>query len=171
MSPELVDLLIIGAVIAGALGAAAYFVARFLKGSVKINLPKETFTPGEQVEGAFELTAKKEINANELTAALVARESYHERDYKGRSRRKTREIYRVGQVVEGARVYPAGYTANYNFKIALPAGELRGGVGGSLLGGALNLLGGLGSRIEWSVEVRLDADGVDLASSKRIYVA
>ncbi len=170
MAPETINLLIIAAVAAALLGAAAYFVARFLKGRLKINLARESFAPGEAVEGSFELLAKKEIRGNALTAALVASETYTERDFKGRSRRKTREIYRTGQPVEGARVYPAGYRADYNFKIAIPAGDLGGG-GGSILGGALNLLGGLGSRVEWRVEVRLDAEGVDLSSSRRIYVA
>ncbi len=170
MAPETVNLLIIGVVLAAVLGAAAYFVARFLKGKIKINMPRDSFSQGETVEGSFELLAKKEIRGNELLAALVATESYTERDFKGRSRRKTREIYRTGQQVEAGRVYPAGYRADYNFKIALPPGQVGGG-GGSLLGGALNLLGSFGSRVEWRVEVRLDAEGVDLASSRRIYVA
>jgi hypothetical protein len=168
MAPETVNLLIIGAVIAAALGAAAYFAARFLKGSIKIVMQKESFAPGDQVEGSFELVAKKEINANELVASLVATESHTERDYKGRSHRKTREVYRVSQALEGARVYPAGYKADYNFKIALPAGDVRGG--DSMLGGALNLLTGFGNSVEWRVAVQLDAEGVDLASSRRIYV-
>lgn len=168
MSPETVNLLLIVAVIAAVLGAAAYFLARFLKGSIRITLQKESFAPGEQVEGSLELEAKKDIQASELVAALVATESYTERDYKGRSRRRTREIYRVRQVVEGARSYPAGHKGNYNFKIALPAGELRGDV--SMLGGTLGQLMGLGGRVEWRVDVRLDAEGVDLASSRRIYV-
>ncbi|OGR81054.1 MAG: hypothetical protein A2X32_08915 [Elusimicrobia bacterium GWC2_64_44] len=143
-------------------------MVRFLKGSIKIALQRESFARGELVEGTFALEAKKEIHGNRLVAALVATETYTERNYKGRSQRRTREVYRASQIVEEARVYPAGFTANYNFKIALPAGEVR--EGNSILGGALSLLTGFGSRVEWRVQVSLDAEGVDLAASRRIYV-
>jgi hypothetical protein len=40
-----------------------------------------------------------------------------------------------------------------------------------MLGGALNVLTGFGKQVEWRVAVHLDAEGVDLASSRRIHVA
>lgn len=170
MGTDNINLLIIAAVIAAVAGAAAYFVARFLKGRIRISLPRASFAAGEMVEGSFALEAKKEIRGNGLLAALVATETYTERDFKGRSHRKTREVQRISHTVEAARVYPPGYTANYNFKIGLPAGGLGGDVGAAL-GGVLSLLGGFGRRVDWRVEVRLDAEGVDLASSERIHVA
>lgn len=168
MAPETVNTLLIAVFSAAILGAAAYFIARYLKGSIRITLPRDAFSPGEQVEGSFELEAKKEIRANELLAALVASERYTERDHRGRRRTRTREIYRDKRTIEGPRVYPAGYKGNHNFKIALPAGGVGGGT--SLLGGALGVSIGFGTRVEWRVLVQLDAEGVDLSSSKSIRV-
>lgn len=153
--------------IAAAVAAiAGYFIARYLKGSITISLPGTAFNQGDTVEGSFELLTRKEVKGNGLTACLVASETT--REYRnGKSHSHTREIYRSGQTLENAKEYPAGYKAAYNFKLAVPAEQ---GAGGSVLGQALNMLGGLNRRISWKVEVRLDAEGVDLASSQKISV-
>lgn len=168
MNPETTNLIVIAAVVLAAGGAAAYYIARYLKGSVTISLPRASFNAGEAVEGSFELLARKEINGNALIADIVASETTTERDFKGRSRRHTREIFRTGQTVEQARVYPAGYRGSYSFKIILPDGQFA--AGGPMLGGTLGFLMGGNRRVSWRVEVRLDAAGVDLSSSERIYV-
>lgn len=168
MDAETTNLILIAVVVLGAAGAAAYYIARYLKGSITIALPRSSFNAGEAVEGSFELLARREISGNALTAALVASETTTERDFKGRSRRHTREIFRTGQTVEQARVYPAGYKGSYNFRITLPDGQFA--AGGPMLGGTLGFLLGANRRVSWKVEVRLDAAGVDLASSEKIYV-
>lgn len=172
MDPELLNVLLIAGVIIGAGAAAGYYIVRYLKGSITISLPREGFGPGDQVEGSFRLLTRREVRGNALTAALVASETTRERGYNGKSRTHTREIFRTGSTLEQGKVYPAGYTADYNFKIAVPAGPAPAGAG-SMMGEALNMLstlGGFGRRISWKVEVRLDAEGVDLASARKITV-
>ncbi|MDO8803136.1 MAG: hypothetical protein Q7R35_01780 [Elusimicrobiota bacterium] len=172
MNPELVKVLLAAAVIIGAGLAAGYYIVRYLKGSITISLPGTGFSPGDQVEGSFQLLTRREVRGNALTAALVASETTRERGYNGKSTTHTREIFRTGQTLEREKVYPAGYTANYDFKIAVPSEQAPAG-SGSMMGQALNMLtslGGLGRRISWKVEVRLDAEGVDLASTRNITV-
>lgn len=169
MTPDQINTLLVFAALAAVAGVAAYYLARYLKGSITINLPRTAFNAGEQVEGSFQLLTRKEVNANNLTAALVATEVTKERGYKGRTTTHTREIYRSGQTLEHARVYPAGYQANYNFKIAAPESAQPFGQG-TVLGSTMEMLAGLGRRVDWRVEVRLDAEGVDLAASKKISV-
>lgn len=160
--------LVLGGVVA--LGAVCgYFLIRYLKGSINISLPAAAFDPGGQVEGCFELLTRREIKGNALTAALVATETVRERGYNGKSHTHTRELFRAGQTLEQARDYPAGYKASYNFKLPVPAP--RGQAGGeSILGKALDLLTSAGRRVSWKVEVRLDAEGVDLAASRSVTV-
>ncbi|MDD2805563.1 MAG: hypothetical protein PHV33_08415 [Elusimicrobiales bacterium] len=169
MDPEMTKLLVIGAAVAAAAGVAAYFIARYLKGSITISLPRTAFNPGEQLEGACQLITRKEVRGNNLSVALVATETVRERGYNGKSRTHTHEIYRAGYILEAAKVYPPGFTANYQFKLDVPAEQASFG-GDSILGQAVGLLGSLGRRITWRVEVRLDAEGVDLASSQNISV-
>ena len=169
MTPDQINTLLVFAALAAVAGVAAYYIARYLKGSITINLPRTAFNGGEQVEGSFQLLTRKEVNANNLTAALVATEVTKERGYKGRTTTHTREIYRSGQTLEHARVYPAGYQASYNFKIAAPESTQPFGQD-SALGTAMGMLSGFGRRIDWRVEVRLDAEGVDLAASRKISV-
>lgn len=168
MDPEQVKILLIAGAVAGVGLAAGYYIARYLKGSITVSLPRTAFNPGEQIEGSFQLLTRKEVNGNNLTAVLVATETTRERGYNGKTSTHTREIYRSGQTLEHARVYPAGYAANYEFKIPVPAGRLGGS--DSILGQALDMINSFGRRISWKVEVRLDAEGVDLASSKGVTV-
>ncbi len=168
MNPETTNILIVGGLLLAAAGVGAYYLARYLKGSISIMLARNSFSAGEVVEGSFELLARKEIKANALTAAVAAYETVRERDFKGRSKTHTREIYRTGQTLEQARVYPAGYRGSYNFRIPLPDGHFSGG--GAMLGSTLGFLSGASRKVSWKVEVRLDAEGVDLASSEKIYV-
>lgn len=169
MDPEQVKILLIAGAVIAAGAAAGYYIARYLKGSIALSLPRTAFNPGEQIEGSFQLLTRKEVNGNNLTAVLVATETTRERGYNGKTRTHTREIYRSGQTLEQARVYPAGYSAAYQFKIPVPGEQSLGGTD-SILGQAFNMLNSFGRRISWRVEVRLDAEGVDLASSKSVSV-
>jgi len=168
MTSDQTNTLLVFAALAAVAGVAAYYIARYLKGSISISLPRTAFTGGEQVEGSFQLLTRREVRANNLTAALVATEVTKERGYKGRTTTHTREVYRSGQTLEHVRVYPAGYQASYNFKIMAPEGAQPGQA--SVLGPAMGMLSGFRRRIDWRVEVRLDAEGVDLAASRKISV-
>ncbi|MCX5792908.1 MAG: hypothetical protein NTY45_11950 [Elusimicrobia bacterium] len=161
-------LLIVGAV-AGLGVAGGYYLVQYLKGSIIISLPRTSFASGETIEGSFEMVTRQEVRGNNLSAALVATEVIRERGYNGRSTTHTRELSRTGQTLEHAKVYPAGSTARYDFKILVPGGRAEAG-SDSMLGQALGMLSGAGRSISWRIEVRLDAEGVDLSSSQRIAV-
>lgn len=169
MTPETTKYLIMGALAAAALGTAAYFIARWLKGSLDISLDSDSHPYGGVISGRLALQARKEINGNRLFAALVLTETRRERDFRGRSRSHTREIWRTEATLEGARVYPAGHAGNYDFKLQVPS-EQGDGFGDSTLGQAARFLLGGNRRLNWRVEARLDAEGVDLAASRRVSV-
>lgn len=169
MSPETTQYLVFGVLAAALAGTAAYFIARWLKGSLNITLSSHSYGYGGVVAGSLALTARKEIKGNRLFAALVLSETRRERDMRGRSRSHTREIWRTEATLDGEKVYPAGHSANYDFKLQIPQ-EPGGGFGDSVLGQAAEFLIGGGRRLSWRVEARLDAEGVDLASSRRISV-
>jgi hypothetical protein len=168
-------LLIVGGVVGGVvLSIAAYYIIRFMRGSIKLSLPKTIFNPGDTISGSFELQTKKDLEGNKLLISLIGVEitkSYHN----GKQRTHTHEIYRDSVIVEEARPYPAGYLANYTFSIQAPdqqapASELLNSTIGKTLTAAFQLLGNRSSQLKWKIEARLDAKGVDLATSKAISI-
>jgi len=166
-------LLIFGLVVGGiVLSIAAYYIIRFLRGSIKLSLPKTIFNPGDTISGSFELQTKKDVEGNKLLVSLIGVEitkSYHN----GKQRTHTHEIYRDSVIVEETRPYPAGYLANYTFSIPAPnlqTPELLNSTLGKTLTTAFQLLGNRSSQLKWKIEARLDAKGVDLAASKPISI-
>jgi len=173
MSPEQVKILVVFVLVVVAGLVAGYYLVRYLKGSIKISLARTTFGPGERVEGAFELLARKEIQGRRLFAALVGTETTERRGSNGKTTHHSHEIFRTEQELEAAKSYPAGYTAKYNFQLALPSApgaDASASVLGQVLQAGIQILGSGRRRISWKVEARLDADGVDLASSETIRV-
>lgn len=166
MNPEYTSVLVISIAAIVLLSVAGYFIARYLKGRIEISLPSTAFNYGETVAGSFELLARKEIQGNRLFAALIATETRRERGLNGKSHTHTEEVWRAEQQLEPARVYAAGQGARYEFKLQLPPQNFNSP--DSALGQAAQFLFGGSRRINWRLEVRLDAEGVDLAASKRL---
>ena len=165
--------IIIAVVIGGAVVAAiAYYIARFLRGSIKLSLPVTAYNPGDAIVGSFDLLTKKAIQGNKLIVSLIGiRVTTTRKD--GETDTDTDEIYRDEVLVEGAREYPAGFTSTYNFEIAIPnsqSPEFLNSPVGKALTTALNLLGSSSTELKWSVEARLDAKGVDLATKKAVTI-
>jgi len=151
---------------------SGYYIIRFMRGSIKITLAKNSFNEGEQITGSFELTTRKEIDGNRLYVMLVGKEVTKEgRGEKARTR--TIEIYRDELTIEEAKTFSAGQTMKYDFQLDTPS-SAGSDFGSSALGKTLKvgmeLLGGRRSYLQWIVEARLDAKGVDLASRKKITV-
>jgi hypothetical protein len=165
--------IVIGVVVGGGVMAAiAYHVARFLRGSIKLSLSRTAFNPGETIKGSLSLGTKKAILGNKLIVSLIGveRTTTH-RD--GKSHTNTREIYRDEILVENARAYPAGYTAAYQFEIAVPKGGspmFLNSPLGQTIASAVNLFRDRRTQLVWRIEARLDAQGVDLATSKQVSI-
>jgi len=149
---------------------AGYYILRYMRGSIKVALPKSGFNPGEKVAGTFELKTRKMIEARRLYAALVGEEVTKER-HGDKTRTRRREIYRDEQTLEETRTFAAGETLGYNFELTVPSVDgpdfLDSPLGQALKTG-VSLLSGRRRYLRWKVEVRLDAKGIDLSSSKRI---
>jgi len=172
MSAEVLKIVIPAIVVLGVALVAGYFIVRYMRGSIKITLAKNSFNEGEQITGSFELTTRKEIEGNRLYVMLAGKEVTKER--RGdKTRTHTREIYRDEVTIEEAKTFSAGQTMNYDFQLGTPSSAgadfLSSGLGKTLKVG-MELLGGRRSYLRWIVEVRLDAKGVDLASRKKIAV-
>lgn len=172
MSNRLVPI-VIGAVVGGAVIATlAYHVARFLRGSIKLSLSRTAFNPGETIKGSLTLRAKKAILGNKLIVSLIGveRTTTHRN---GKRHTNTREIYRDEILVENARAYPPGYTAAYQFEIAVPKGgspTFLNSPLGQTIASAVSFLRDRQKQLVWRIEARLDAQGVDLATSKQVSI-
>lgn len=152
------------------LAAVVYFFMRFMRGSIKLALPQTSFGAGEMIAGSFDLLTKKAIQGNQLVVTLRGVRETKIRDG-DKTRTKTDEIYRDQVVIEAARVYPAGYSSRYDFQIPTPDVQspefMNSGIG-QALASAFRLLSDSQTRIKWKIETRLDAKGIDLASSKSL---
>jgi hypothetical protein len=163
----LVVIVVVGGII---LSILTYYILRFLRGSIKLTLPRTSFNAGEAITGNFELQTKKEIEGNKLLVSLIG-VKVTKSHRNGKSRTHTDEIYRDAVILEEARPYPAGYLANYSFTLKTPnwkEPEFLNSTIGQTLTTAFKLLGGSSSYIKWKIEARLDAKGVDLATSKAV---
>ena len=172
MSTEVLKIAIPAILVLVIVLVVGYYIIRFMRGSIKITLAKDFFNEGEQITGSFELTTRKEIDGNRLFVSLVGKEVTKERR-EGKTRTHTREIYRDEVTIEEAKTFSAGETMNYDFQLAIPssAGDdfLSSPLGKTLKVG-MQMLGGSRSYLQWIVEARLDAKGVDLVSRKKIAV-
>jgi len=164
---KIVIFLIIGAIV---FGIIAYYVARFLKGSIKLHLPNARYNAGDLILGSFDIHTKKHVQGNRLVVSLIGTKTTRTR-HGNSTRSHTEEIYRDESVIEDARDYDAGTMEHHEFELSTPSAEtpefFNSGVG-KALAVAARFLGAGSSRIRWKVEVRLDAKGVDLVASKTV---
>ena len=172
MSAEVLKIVIPAIAVLAVALVAGYYIIRFMRGSIKITLAKNSFSEGEQITGSFELTTRKEIDGNRLYVMLVGKEVTKER-HGDKTRTRMREIYRDEVTIEGAKTFSPGQTMKHDFQLATPSSAepdfLDSSLGKTLKVG-MELLGGRRSYLRWIVEARLDAKGVDLVSRKKITV-
>lgn len=172
MSENMILILIIVLVGGGILAFIVYNILRYLRGSIKLSLPQTVFDPGAKIKGEFDLNAKKPIQGNKLIVRLIGMqiERYTQN---GKSKTRSQEIYRDEVLVEDAKSYPAGYTNKYNFEIDTPNlndSEFMDSSLGKTLNVAVRMLTNRNTRLQWKVEARLIAKGIDLTSSKNISI-
>jgi len=156
----------------GIVAAVAYYIARFMRGTIKLSLGRTAFDPGDTIRGSFDLHTKKAIQGNKLIVSLIGVQVT--RIYEdGKTRTRSQEIYRDEVLVEQAKAYPAGYKATYNFEVSAPnmqSPEFLNSRVGQALTAALRLISDRSTRLKWRIEARLDAKGVDLATAKSVSI-
>jgi len=166
--------LIIIAVVAGSalVGVGVYYVLRFMRGSIKLTLQKTAFDAGETIRGSFHLITKKDIQGNKLVVSLIGKQVI--KTNRGeKSETEHREVYRNEVLIEGARLYNAGYSSKYDFEIPVPDPKSQELINSPMVQkmiSAMRILGNTRSHMKWRIEARLDAKGIDLASSQPVSI-
>jgi hypothetical protein len=152
-------------------GIIGFFVLRGLKGTIKIDCKNNTFDPGETIKGNIHLIIKKQTNGNKLTISLVADETTTYRDG-DESRTEHDEVYRDELVVEDKKMYPLGYEQTYDFALKIPAMDAPGKQVDGVVGAVFDAfsVNRRKTKIEWQLEARLDAEGLDLVNKKDIHL-
>jgi hypothetical protein len=152
---------------------AVVIAAAVIAVSIKLQLPGTAYNPGEPISGSLELQAKKAIDANRLLVSIIGTEVT--RTYEqGRSRTHSREIYRDEHVIDGVKQYQPGARARHEFELTAPnigAPDFMNSAMGQALGAAMRLLANRRTELRWRIEARLDAKGIDLATSRRISIS
>lgn len=170
MPENIVTIVAVGALGIFALCLIVYYIMRMMRGSITITLPRTAFNPGESIAGSFELKTRKNVEGQRLYVALIGQQVTETQE---NGETETREVYRDEQTLEEARIYEAGARRRYDFRMQAPSIEMpefmQSGLGKALVMGA-RLLGGSRQRMRWKIEVRLEAKGIDLASSKKVSI-
>lgn len=165
-------IIIISVAAAAVIGIGIFFLLRFLRGTIKVQLPETAFSPGDEVKGSFELHVKKAIQGKRLLVSLIG--TQHTRTTRdGKTESHTREVFRKEEVIEQGRDYRSGFRQTYNFTLAIPKGSDKE----QILQGVVNTLltvANIASRsrmdIRWKLEARLQAKGIDLVGSRKVRV-
>ena len=154
------------------IATGAFFLARYLRGKIKLQLPVTGFNPGDTIKGSFELHAKKPITGKRLIVRLTG--TKHIRTKRGdKTETHSHEIFRKEELIEESRDYPAGFRESYAFEIAAPQSGQSEVPGGDLLktlSSTVDMIGNRRVEIRWKLEARLIAKGLDLVGSRRIYI-
>jgi len=169
---------VVGTIIAVVtLSVSAYFIARFMKGSLKLVLRGRSFASGQPIAGTLTVHARKAIEVDRMFVALIGKRQRRRRGADGKRRTEWREFYRDESDIVIAERFPAGFRRTYPFAIDAPAlPQLDASVVDNefmkmMIGGANALARFSGGRMRWEVVSRLETRGVDLATSRRIHVS
>jgi hypothetical protein len=150
-----------------------YFVMKFLKGKLKLNLNKTSFQSSEKITWILDLEVKKNISGHRLFVALVEREKTKTTNSQGKKTTRTQEIRRFEIDLEHEKEFSAWFKKAYQFEIPFPSNQEKENnwIANSVIQW-IGLLTWNNSRktIQWYLEARLDAKGIDLTDSKRIYL-
>lgn len=172
MTDSTILTIIIAVAAVAVLGTGAFFLARHLRGKIRLYLPVTGFDPGDPIKGSFELHAKKPIKGKRLIITLIG--TQHIRTKRGdKTETHSHEVYRKEEIIEESRDYPAGFRKSYDFELTAPNKEQSEMPGNELIKSvvtAANMIGNRRIKMRWKLEARLVAKGIDLVGSKRIHV-
>ena len=101
-------------------GVGAYYMARFMKGKLEIELSRDSASSEELIRGRVSLEAKKNIHGL-LKVSLVGREKRKKRRA-GSDNDSTEwvEVYRYDHVLEETRDFEPGFKQDYSFDLLAP---------------------------------------------------
>lgn len=192
MDKNTVVLIIIGAVVAIVIiSIVGYYIARFMKGSLKLELNQKSVSSRDQITGALTVKLKKLIYVDRLYVGLLGERQVrsHSHSSSGSSTStKWVEFYRDEVDVIMDQELQPGFENRYDFSINAPseshvmtggqaiakvAENMEDGIAKSIATGigALASSTGMSGRKRWRVISRLEMKGVDLATSKKIHVS
>jgi hypothetical protein len=161
----------------------------FGRKGIEVMLDKYAFTPGETIKGKVGLKLKKPIQARKLTVALVGIRIIRQsgmpmaHGHHGAQQDQVYNIYHFEIPLDGENVY---LSELYTFEIKIPADIMKStqqptasaypttGLGGKLaeLAKAAEAIALVNSRIEWSVEAKLDVPmNVDIRGLQKIVIS
>ena len=153
-----------------------YYVLRRLKGKLVLEVDNRAYSPGEVIAGCVQLQCRKPVDCNRFYVALICQEVVHERR-RGKSHTHRHEIARQEQDLTGPGLFPAGTTETYEFAVPVPALQDRGGLpstGSETVDTIMNTVATFAStrrgRLEWALEARVDAKGVDLSDRRSMSI-
>jgi len=171
-----------------------YYVARGMKGSLKLELNQKSISSGQQITGSLTATVKKHLVADRLYIGLIGEREQrtHSTSSSGSTStsRKWVEFYRDEVDVLMDEELRPGFEKRYNIVIDTPseaqamtgaqalskvAENMEDGVAKSIAAGLGALAGATssmrGGRKRWKVISRLETKGVDLATAQKIHVS
>ncbi len=177
--PENLILFLFLGLIFGVIGGILFtLLAKHLKGSIKISLPKRAYKYGESIVWSFSLHAKKQIEGEMLSVFVVGykRDTSYGKDGKKHTRRV--EFARFAQHIESATVYEQWLRKDYDINIQIPSFENVYGqnpdidLWDSTLGklASFALKNSRRMQLTWQVHVDLEAKGVDIHGKKDIFI-
>lgn len=147
----------------------------FGQGKIEITLEKHNFKPGETIKGTISLKLKKPVQARQLKVVFAGLMTQTKTGFglgqsgaSYSSKQRSQYVHRFEMKLDGEKEY-AG-ESSYPFEIAIPADIMQkspeGALGTAIK--AVQLLGGVSSRVKWFVESSLDMPGLDINKKVQI---
>jgi len=167
---QIIPYIIVGAVVAGLLMTVVYYILRWMKGNVRLEFENRAYRPGETIHGVVHLKCRKPVEANRFFVALICQKIVREHRG-GKTHTHRHEILRQEVDVAPPGRFAAGTQQMFEFALPIPGSQTPVSTGNQSLDTILQTVASLGAqRLEWKLEARVDARGVDLASRRRISI-
>ena len=117
-------LYVVGAIIAVIIiGVVVYYMARMMKGSMKLTLTKTRVQSGEAISGSLLVQAKRPIEVDRMYVALIGEREVRRRSRNGGSSTSWDEFYRDEGDIVMDEVFHAGFSKSYRFSLTAPTLE------------------------------------------------
>jgi hypothetical protein len=154
----------------------------FKKNQIVLTLDKFSYAPGETIKGSVGLKLKRPLQARQLTVGLLGLRIVHQRPIGNKGpQTQVYKIYDFSLPLDGENTY---LNELYPFEIKIPADILASaqqnfhstltGLGKTLedIGMLMQQLNISDSRVEWSVEARLNVPlKVDVVNAQKIVLS